>query len=79
MDVKYIPLFHQKYEFFEEYSKLDDKEKKEKDIELLDYIGDSFPINEEESEKQTILGRYWRKFEADRKTYFYFSKKPDYL
>ena len=43
--MRYIPTFHQKFEFFLEYNRLPKEEKKFRKIETLDYVGDSFPLD----------------------------------
>lgn len=79
VDIKYIPLFHKKFEIMSQLASLTQEELKKKQLEQLEIVLDSFPVDEKAGKIFGLWSRYWKKYESDGKTYYYFLKNADYI
>lgn len=75
-DFRFIPVFSEKKKFFDFFDCLKSEEKKEFENNRLDLLFDTFPTKLEE---MGPTGGYWMKYENDKRTYYFFKKRPDYV
>jgi hypothetical protein len=75
-NLRFIPIFGDKKQFFDRYESLPDLQKKNYENERLEFIFDTFPCKIEDLENK---GGYWRKYESDNRSYYFLSRNPDYV
>ena len=78
VELKPIDQFLSKRKFFNFFNQLSKKEQKDKYLLELEYVNDTFPYGIDDPNRN-LVWNYWRKFEDDRKLYYYFHKKPEFI